>query len=330
MNSVQIADTFDRILTPTVVALGNFDGVHRGHQQVIRALETKVSGAEYLSVVSFNPHPQAFFSKQSRTLLTPIAEKAAVLEPLGVQQFVLLPFDQALAQLSPAEFVTEILVQRLRAQAISVGFNFGFGHRRAGTVEDLRQLAGQAGIEVMVATPQLYNQQRISSSAIRQALQTGDVALANRLLGHSYALVGEVVLGQQLGRKLGFPTANLALPPDKFLPQTGVYAVRVTCDTLALEQARLNPEERPNSKINGVLNLGYRPTISGQEPVLTVEAHLLNWSGDLYGHTLRVELEHYLRPEQRFPNLDALKAQIQQDCYQAETLLQGDVVYPKS
>jgi riboflavin kinase / FMN adenylyltransferase len=314
---VQIATALDQILTPTVVALGNFDGVHRGHQQVICSLAGQVRGAEYLTVVSFNPHPQEFFSQKGRPLLTPVTEKAAILAALGVQQFVLLPFDQALAKLSPADFVAKILVNQLQAKAVSVGFNFGFGHRRSGSVEDLRDLAAGYGVAVMVATPQLFNQQRVSSSAIRQALHHGEVQLANRLLGRCYRLVGEVVRGQQLGRTLGFPTANLALPADKFLPKTGVYAVRVGCESLAL---RAN---QPGQTVAGVLNLGYRPTVTGNQPAPTVEVHLLDWSGDLYGHTLSVDLEQYLRPEQRFPNLDALKAQIQQDCWQAQDWLQG-------
>lgn len=319
---MQIAVSLDQILTPTAVALGNFDGVHRGHQEVIRALEAQVgtteTGASHLTVVSFNPHPQEFFSKQCRTLLTPIAEKAAVLAELGVQQFVLLPFNQELALLSPADFVAKILVQQLQAKAVSVGFNFGFGFRRAGTVEDLRHLAAVHGVDVRVAAPKLFNQHRISSSAIRQALQTGDIDLANRLLGRSYRLIGEVVMGQQLGRTLGFPTANLQLPTDKFLPQTGVYAVWVKDQT--------QPLASTDSKLPGVLNLGYRPTVSDSQPVLTVEVHLLDWSGDLYDHTLSVELEHYLRPEQRFPNLDALKAQIQADCDQARQLLGAQTI----
>lgn len=314
---MQIATAPDQILTPTVVALGNFDGVHRGHQQVIRSLAGQVRAAEYLTVVSFNPHPQEFFSQTGRTLLTPVSEKAAILAALGVQQFVLLPFDQALANLSPADFVAKILVNQLQAKAVSVGFNFGFGHRRSGSVEDLRDLAAGYGVEVMVATPQLFNQQRISSSAIRQALHNGDVQLANCLLGRCYCLVGEVVGGQQLGRTLGFPTANLALPTDKFLPQTGVYAVRVKCESLALVP------DQPNQTVAGVLNLGHRPTVTGNQPTPTIEVHLLDWSGDLYGHTLSVDLEQYLRPEQRFPNLDALKAQIQQDCLQTREWLQG-------
>ncbi|MBW4552976.1 MAG: bifunctional riboflavin kinase/FAD synthetase [Aphanocapsa sp. GSE-SYN-MK-11-07L] len=290
-------------LRPTAIALGNFDGVHRGHQQVIQALAE--AAESYLTVVAFDPHPQEFFTGQARTLLTPLAEKSQQLERLGVSQLVLLSFDQTLAALSPAEFVDQILVQQLAAKAISVGFNFRFGHQRAGNVEDLRAIAANYGIQVNVALPQLFEGERISSSAIRAALEQGDLQRANCLLGRAYTLVGEVGAGDRLGRTLGFPTANLRLPEQKFLPRTGVYAVRVTSD--GLEQPQL-----------GVMNIGYRPTVDGKK--LVVEAHLLDWAGDLYGRTLTVALEQFLRPEQKFADLTALKAQIQQDCDRARML----------
>jgi riboflavin kinase / FMN adenylyltransferase len=308
MEAVWITSDLTAALRPTAIALGNFDGVHRGHQQVIQALADLDAAGSYLTVVTFDPHPQAFFTGQVRTLLTPLAEKSQQLDDLGVSQLILLPFNQALAALSPAEFVAQILVQQLEAKAISVGFNFRFGHKRSGNAEDLRAIAANYGIQVNVVAPQLFEGERISSSAIRAALEQGDLQQANRLLGRSYSLVGEVVEGDRLGRTLGFPTANLRLPEQKFLPRTGVYAIRVESDGL----------EQP-----GVMNLGYRPTVDGTK--LVVEAHLLDWSGDLYGQTLTVSLEQFLRSEQKFPDLAALKAQIQQDCDRARTVFQSTV-----
>lgn len=312
-----------------MIVLGNFDGIHRGHQQVIGALPAeqldplpaaiKADGPQCLSsnpksaqktrvktVVTFDPHPQEFFSGQTRTLLTPLAEKQPYLKSLGVEQLILLPFNQDLACLSPQDFVEKILIQQLQAQHISIGFNFRFGHRRAGTAADLMAIAATFGVPVQVVSPQADHGEQISSSAIRQALQSGKVERANCLLGRSYCLVGEVLPGQQLGRTLGFPTANLDLPPEKFLPKLGVYSVFV----------QGGPLEQPQA---GVLNLGYRPTVEGKQ--LLAEVHLLDWSGTLYGQTLTVQLEKFLRPEQRFADLQALQAQIQADCQATRTFL---------
>jgi riboflavin kinase/FMN adenylyltransferase len=259
------------------------------------------------TAVTFNPHPREFFTGQPKALLTPPEEKVAQLRAMGVKQLVLLPFDRELADLSPQQFVEEILVQKLRATRVSVGQDFRFGRGRAGEAADLQKLAAPYGIAVTVV-PLLFCQgERISSSNIRQALLAGDLSKANRLLGRAYSLVGKVVLGQQMGRTLGFPTANLHLPAEKFLPAYGVYAVRVT---------GAGTGDTPAA---GVMNIGCRPTVAGGPP--TAEVHLLDWSADLYGKTLTVSLEHFLRHEQKFSSLDALKAQIHADCATAKSLL---------
>jgi riboflavin kinase/FMN adenylyltransferase len=293
---------------PTSIALGNFDGVHLGHRQVIQSLPTKDNGA-YRTVLAFNPHPQEFFSGQPRALLTPLPEKLNYLKAIGVDQLVLLPFDRTLAALSPQEFVELILIDQLQARHISVGFNFFFGHQRTGTAEDLRAIAAHFGVSVTIIEPQSLGAQPISSSVIRHALADHQLDLANRLLGRTYTLTGEVIQGDQLGRTLGFPTANLSLPPTKFLPGFGVYCVRVQ-----MTSANGNA----NEWLPGVMNLGQRPTVNGK--TLRAEIHLLDWSGDLYGQSLTVSLEQFLRSEQSFPSLDALQAQIHQDCHQARTL----------
>jgi riboflavin kinase / FMN adenylyltransferase len=295
-------------LQPTQVALGNFDGVHLGHRAVIKALSEHSSGQinrsastihGYSTVVSFTPHPYVFFTGQPKPLLTPLSEKVQLLEALGVEQLVLLPFDQDLANLTPEAFVEQVLVQQLKAQKISVGFNFCFGYQRTGTAEDLRAIAAHYNIPVTIVAPALMGKDRISSSEVRQALEIGDVVQANQLLGRTYTLTGEVVQGQQLGRTLGFPTANLKIPEEKFVPVNGVYQVLVESSVFSQPQL-------------GVMNIGSRPTVDGTSQ--TIEVHLLDWSGDLYGHTLTVHLEQFLRPEQKFESLDALKAQIQHDC----------------
>lgn len=312
MLRVWITTSTTDTLRPTAIALGNFDGIHRGHQRVLRPILANPSDTTYPTVVTFDPHPQAFFTGQSRQLLTPLAEKVKLLENLGIKQLVLLPFDHALAALSPQQFVETILVEQLHAKRISVGQDFRFGHRRCGNVQDLRNIAEKMGIEVYITDLQLDHAQsvRISSSLIRQGLAEGNMTHVNRMLGRNYALSGTVVQGQQLGRKLGFPTANLALPPEKLLPRYGVYGVRGLIDDSPVAMA-------------GVMNIGCRPTVAGESP--TVEVHLLDWEGDLYHRCLTVQIETFLRPEQKFPSLEALKTQIQADCDRARKILLSQV-----
>jgi riboflavin kinase / FMN adenylyltransferase len=291
--------------TPTIVALGNFDGIHRGHRQVIQPIlqepgvALSASPKVFSTVVTFRPHPQEYFTGRSRTLLTPLDEKVQHLEDVGVEQLVLLPFDEALSRLTPQEFVEQILVQQLQARQISVGQNFRFGKRRSGTTEDLQAIAAQHQVAVHIIPLYTAAGDRVSSSAIRQALEEGNPRQASQLLGRPYALVGQVVTGRQLGRTIGFPTANLQVPPEKFVPRKGVYRVTVKGEEIVAL---------------GVMNIGDRPTVDATQTQTTIEVHLLDWAGDLYGQTLSVELESFLRPEQKFGSLEELKAQIQMDC----------------
>lgn len=289
-------------ITPTTVALGNFDGLHLGHRQVILPVLNQDSA--YPTVVTFSPHPREFFTGQQLSLLTPQDEKALLLESFGIAQLVSLPFNRELADLSPAQFVEEILVQHLQAQSISVGEDFRFGYKRLGTADDLKAIAATHGISASIVPLLTFQGKRISSSSIREALLTGDVSMANRMLGRSYRLMGQVMQGQQLGRTIGFPTANLQVPDDKLIPRQGVYGVRV---------------QGFDRSILGVMNIGNRPTVNGTHQ--TIEVHLLDWTGDLYGKTLTVELEEFIRPEQKFASLDDLKAQISADCETARTML---------
>lgn len=325
-----ITSSLDTVRTPTYVALGNFDGVHQGHRQVIRPIfraaslsdlpgslhpESQVVTIEtesrlpYATVVTFQPHPQEFFTGQRRILLSPLEEKIYYLREMGVEQLVLLPFDQRLATLAPDQFVKQILIQGLRANQISVGQDFRFGQKRAGTTADLRAIATAHHIPITVAPLHTWDGERISSSGIRLALAQGEVQRANQLLGRPYRLVGNVVQGQQLGRTIGFPTANLHLPPDKCLPRQGVYSVWVHLGSL----------ESQTSPLPGVMNIGCRPTVDGTQQ--TVEVHLLDWTGDLYQQSLVVSLDSFLRPEQKFAGLDDLKGQIAQDCEVARSRL---------
>lgn len=309
--SVWVTSSTELIKTPTAVALGKFDGVHRGHQRVIQPILHKSAGAEriYPTVITFEPHPQEFFTGKPRSLLTPVDEKVRQLELLGVEQLVLIPFNKELAALTPEQFVEQIIVEKLQAARISVGQDFCFGSQRSGTAMDLQVLVAKYGIPVTIVPlemheddlPLVEEETRISTSRIRQTLETGQLEKANRLLGRPYTLMGKVVKGQQLGRTIGFPTANLELPEDKFLPRQGVYAVRVS---------DINQPDIINNRW-GVMNIGDRPTVNGTN--LTVEVHLLDFAGDLYDKKLQIQLEKFLRPQQKFSSLEALKAQIQLD-----------------
>lgn len=298
------------IQSPTAIALGNFDGIHRGHRRVIDPILDVANGVS--TVVSFHPHPQEWFTGEKRPLLTPLQEKADYLDSIGVKQLVLLPFNDDLAQLSPQDFVEQVLLKQLDARFISVGQNFKFGHRRSGNTEDLRAIAAQQGVFVHIAELHRCGEERISSSAIRESLTQGDLERANRLLGRPYTLSGTVVHGQHLGRTIGFPTANLHIPDNKFCPRQGVYYVQVHLD-----------DGNPDQQRPGVMNIGHRPTVDGLQQ--TVEVHLLDWNGDLYGATLTVQLEAFLRPEQKFDSLDALKNQIEVDCNVVRSLIQARV-----
>lgn len=303
---MKVVTQFDQTLSkPTAVALGNFDGLHLGHQRVI---STILDTAAVSTVVSFDPHPQEFFSQIPRFQLTPLPEKQILLERLGVQQLVILPFTESLAELSYSEFIERILQNYLQAEHIAVGFNFRFGKNRQGTIYDLKRVWGD---RLSIISEQcLSDAVRISSSNIRNALERGDLELAKRMLGRPYSLTGKVIYGQQLGRQLGFPTANLLLPERKFLPRHGVYAVQVDCIH--------------GVNLVGVMNIGVRPTVENgctrevYRPV--VEVHIMDWEGNLYGSEMRVQLISFLRPEHKFHSLEELKQQIAKDCSSAKRM----------
>jgi riboflavin kinase / FMN adenylyltransferase len=303
---VQTHSSLADVSTPTAIALGNFDGIHRGHLEVIQPVLDWHDEAVWKTVVTFDPHPQEYFTGQSRQLLTPKAERAAILARLGVQQVVLLAFDRELTKLSPAEFVEQILVRQLQARFVSVGEDFRFGNQRAGAASDLVSITANYQIQTRIAPLETNQDTRISSSRIRAALLAADLELVRELLGRYYSLVGTVINGQQIGRSIGFPTANLNYPAEKFLPRQGVYAVRV--DTLDATQ------------LPGVMNIGKRPTVNGVNT--TVEVHLLDWDGNLYGQELTVYPHQFIRSEQKFPSLAALTAQIHADCDTARAFFQ--------
>ena len=294
-------------LRGAAVAIGAFDGVHRGHQAVISAAREAAErlGAP-LAVVSFAPHPRRWFQPEAAPFrLMTTDQMARALAPLGVERLYLLPFDAEMAAMTDAQFATEILSLGLGIRHAAVGFDFTYGKGRSGSPEGLRRHGEQLGFTVSVID-RLDDPDglKLSSSAVREALKAGDMARAATILGRPFAIQGEVVHGEKRGRTIGVPTANVRLG-NYMRPAYGVYATRTH-----LADGRV---------INGVANLGIRPMFEIEEPLL--EVWLLDFAGDLYGQTIETELVALLRGEMNFDSLDALKTQIDTDAAAARSVL---------
>lgn len=294
---------------PTAIALGSFDGLHRGHRRVIAAVTADPASPLVPTVVSFWPHPREVLHGEPRLRLDLPSEKLELLEPLGIRQLVLVPFDRQLAALDPETFVARVLVDQLDARHIAVGTNFRFGVNRQGDTETLVGLAAARGIRVEVLPMLGDGGERLSSSRIRRALAAGDLAEAERLLQRPYRFFGAVVSGRGLGRQLGWPTANLQVDGRKFLPMEGVYAARARVGGLG-------------PWLPAVMNLGPQPTVDPQAPS-AVEVHLLDVDLELGGCQLQVEPLALLRRQQRFDGVEALSAQIARDAARARGLTAG-------
>lgn len=296
-------------LEGAVVAIGNFDGVHRGHSVVIRAAEALADRlGKPCAVLTFEPHPADYFAGRPVIFrITPEREKAAALGRLGLEAMVVLTFDEKLATLSAEDFVTEVLVRRLGVSGAVVGYDFHFGKGRAGSPDFLRDAGARHGFAVKVVEKVLADvggsPEAVHSAATRTALEAGDVAAARRLLGHDFFVTGEVIHGQKLGRTLGYPTANLALDPSCRL-RYGIYAVRVVVDGVLHK---------------GVASYGKRPTVDNGPPLL--EIYILDFKGDLYGKQIEVRFAGWIRPEVKFDGLEALVRQIEDDVVKAREML---------
>ena len=290
-------------------ALGAFDGVHRGHQAVIASAREAADRLNApLAVVSFDPHPRRWFQREAAPfrLMTP-GQMARALEPLGVDRLYLLPFDAGMAAMSDEAFAADVLADGLGLTHASVGFDFTYGKGRSGSPEALARVGRTLGFSVTV-TERVDDAGglKLSSSAVREALNAGDMTRAAAILGRPFAIEGEVVHGDKRGRTIGVPTANVRLD-DYMRPAYGVYATRTR-----LPDGRI---------IDGVANLGVRPMFEIAEPLL--EVWLFDFAGDLYGQTVETELVALLRGEMNFDGLDALKVQIDSDAKMAQTLLRG-------
>ncbi|MDY0268686.1 bifunctional riboflavin kinase/FAD synthetase [Trichloromonas sp.] len=289
----------------TVLTIGNFDGVHLGHREIFRRVVRKArSVGGTATVLTFEPHPLKILApERAPKLLNTQAEKELLIAASRIDLLVCLPFTEELSRLSAAEFVREILVNRLAVRHLLVGYDYAFGRGRLGNIRFLQEQAREIGFTVEVLEPLAEHNVVYSSSLVRNMISAGDVAGVVRFLGRHYTLEGVVAHGVERGRKLGFPTANLVTEKE-LLPIPGVYAVKV---------------RRGRVFYDGVLNIGWNPTFGNQE--VTVEVHLLDFSGDLYGETLRVYFFERLRNEKRFPSVVELSQAIASDITAARDIL---------
>lgn len=282
----------------TCVALGNFDGIHLGHQAIISSCVKKAREEGLVSVVwSFRRHPEHILkgSFASGNIIS-VRDKDRILSKMGVSHLILEDFEKV-RDLSPEEFCEEILIRSLSARFVFCGFNFRFGKGGAGDVEFLKSYLEQRGVGVFVSSPVAMGGLPISSTRIRAFLAQGKVEEAEKLLGRPYSIRFPVLHGKHLGARIGFPTINQVFPSEYVTPKKGVYAVRVFFD---------------EKEYFGVCNVGSRPTVDEDDRILA-ETHLLDFSGDLYGKEVRVEFHHFMRPEEKFSSLETLKNQITKD-----------------
>ena len=295
---------------PSAVTIGNFDGVHRGHQTILRQLCAHAQKRQLVpTVLTFSPHPRAYFAQQAQrpelypAQINTVRDRLTLLHQNGIEQIVLLRFNHKLAATEAYEFVANLLVQGLNTRWLLVGRDFRFGHRRSGTITLLKEMGKQFNFEVQTIEDVVdKDQQRISSTDIRTALSMGDLHGAEHQLGRPFRVSGHVIHGRKLGRQINYPTLNLSVP-NQFALRSGVYAVQVH----GLESA----------PINGVASLGVRPTVENQGRLL-LEVHLFDRNVDAYGKLVCVDFLHFIRDEEKFPDIESLRAAIADDVSSAQ------------
>lgn len=309
MNVFKDFDELAKIPNP-ILTIGTFDGVHLGHQKIIEKLNTVASKHGGESVLfTFYPHPRMvlFPENHGLKLIQTQVEKLAKLERIGLQNVIVHPFTKEFSRLTAIEFVRDYLVAKLNVKTIVIGYDHQFGKNREGSLSLLQELAPIYDFNVVEIAAQDIEDVNVSSTKIRKALTSGDVGTANEFLGEPFEIAGTVVHGEEIGRSIGYPTANIEIESElKLIPKNGVYAVRCVLDN--------------QSEYFGLLNIGNRPSVNN-EGIQTIEVHLLDFKGDLYNKTLTIKLISYLRAEEKFTSLAALKAQINKD----ETLVRNCV-----
>lgn len=293
-----------------VITIGIFDGVHRGHIFLLEKLKQEAGKFDGETVVvSLWPHPRLVLNKNPDKLryLTSIDEKIILLEKAGVDHLVIIPFTMEFSRLSSCEFIERYLVNNLKVKKLLVGFNHKFGKNREGDFHNLKTCADRFGFELEKLPPVKVNDEKLSSSIIRDLILEGKLEKANGFLGYDFFLRGKVVKGNKLGRKMGFPTANIQ-PDDehKLIPKTGVYAVQV---------------QKDKSVYNGMLNIGFRPTVNTGKRKKSIEVHLFDYKGDMYGAEVSILFRAFMREENKFDSLDELKEQLVMDKQKAIEIL---------
>lgn len=291
----------------TAVALGNFDGLHQGHQGLIDKCKIYAKSHDIASLVlSFYPHPSHVLKHlPSVPLIYTEQEKKRQIEKTDIDYYVELPFTTESAKMEPEDFIKDILVKELNCKAVIVGSNYRFGNKRRGNLQLLEEMGKVYGYELIVADNKMYKDKMISSTQIRSLIEKGDIAKANELLGQPFFIEGEVTKGRQLGRTLGFPTINFKHNLHKQYPPKGVYVTKTIVD---------------DREYRSVTNIGNNPTIASDNK-LTVETHILGFNEDLYGKRIVVKFYHKIRDELRFPTLESLMKQMKEDVKQAEEFL---------
>ncbi|MGD9931228.1 MAG: bifunctional riboflavin kinase/FAD synthetase [Mangrovibacterium sp.] len=296
-----------------VLTIGSFDGVHLGHVKIIDRLKEIAQQNQGESVIfTFYPHPRLvlFPKEHNLRLLTTLQEKIRLFERAGIEHLIVYPFSKAFSELSYTEFVRQILVEKLNIKSLVVGYDHKFGKNREGGFEMLQELSEIYNFNLEKLDVLLMDDINISSTKIRNALEQGDVLRANKFLGHPFTLHGTVVEGQKLGRKIQFPTANIeASDPNKIIPGYGVYAVFVHVD---------------NQKFMGMLNIGTRPTVNKNADHRSIEVHILQYDGNLYGHEIELEFIRKVREEQKFSSIEELKMQLELDKTNVMRLLEHE------
>jgi riboflavin kinase/FMN adenylyltransferase len=289
------------------VTIGSYDGLHLGHQEIIKQVIERARGQGGEAVVlTFEPHPVKFLNPQAPfPLITSHRKKMMLLERFGVNCTINLPFTKALAHMSGEEFINEIVQKRMAPRWVVVGFNFTFGKNRTGTPDELKKIGTNLGFEVEIVPPFTVNGEVVSSTRIRDLITRGNIKEANLMLGRDFIIMGNVIHGHARGKGLGFPTANIEITSDLY-PKEGVYAATITHE---------------GKTYHGVVNIGTNPTFSDKE--FAVEVFLFNYQGDLYGKELQVALVDRVRDEQTFPSPDALMQQMEKDVNRAEEILRG-------
>jgi riboflavin kinase/FMN adenylyltransferase len=302
----------------SVITIGTFDGVHKGHQKLIERINAlaKQNNGESI-IITFHPHPRIVINPQDKSLrlLNTIEEKIKLLEQYGVDNTVIVPFSRDFSEQTAEDYISNFLVKNFHPKSIVIGYDHKFGKNRSGDYHLLENMKGQYGYSMEEITKETLDDIDISSTKIRNSLQQGEIKLANELLGHNYTLTGTVIRGLQNGRKLGFPTANLQVGDEyKLVPKTGIYAVRI-------HLPNLEDETKPAEQFNGMLSIGYNPTFEGKEQ--TIEVNILDFDRDIYGNPLTLEFIDYLREEKKFNSIEELIVAIKNDEVASRNILEG-------